>query len=364
VPDLENSDNRRTVDHLYLEVTGRCTLNCPHCAVRSWEENPQDPDYEVLATLLSDFRAQGGHYVTFSGGEPGLRADLPDLISKAADLGLSATLYTNGLAVTDGVMESLQDASGLMAVSLDGPNADAHEEMRGSGTYAQALAGFKKAVVRLGGDRVMLSCILSKPLLPHVDQLWEFALSHRVGALYLNLFEPLKTYAVHSLAPAAHELIGPVLGLLDAAEKEDGIRLLFSESHDLICVKSVFSERENQKILGRTVKVQAGGWAYPGPFFYDSRFRLGRPAEQGWPAILNSDVYSELAHQARSRAGRVPECSRCFWAARCGGGSLALSWATHGKWTEACPLCELYKATLDRAARRSLADETHTLARQ
>ena len=268
MPDLAHSDVPNRADHLYLEVTGRCNLNCPHCAVRSWEKNPQDPDYEVLATLLSDFRAQGGHYVTFSGGEPGLRTDLPDLISKAADLGLSVTLYTNGLAVTDGVLESLQGTSGLIAVSLDGPNADIHEQMRGRGTYAQALARFEKAVVRLGGHRVMLSCILSKPLLPHTDQLWEFARSHGVGALYLNLFEPLKMYAAHSLAPAAHELIGPVLGLLDAAEKEDGIRLLFSESHDLICIKSVFSERDERKILGRTVKVQADGWAYPGPFLY------------------------------------------------------------------------------------------------
>lgn len=341
-------------EHLYLEVTSRCDLRCDHCSVRSWGRPVPDPEYDVLAGLLAGFRDQGGRYVTLSGGEPGLRPDLAGLITDATALGLDVTLFTNGLAATSEVLEQLEAARGRMAVSVDGPSAQLHEALRGPGTFDVALSSLKRAVCGLGGDKVVLSCVLSRPLLPHTDHLWEFSRVHGVGVLYLGVFEPLGPRTWHPLAPTAHELVDPVLRLLEAAEGDPEVRLLFSESHDLFCVKSVFSGRDLDSALGRTVKVQADGWALPGPFFYDPRFRLGRPAEQGWTAVLCSDVYEELRHQACTRVLRVAACAQCFWSHRCGGGSLALTWAAFGTWGAACPLCEVYQATLRRAARRRL----------
>lgn len=322
--------------------------------MRSWGHTVKDPEYGLLTRLLAGFRDQGGRYVTFSGGEPGLRFDLPDLVADAAALGLEVTVFTNGLAATPKVLEQLEAASGRMAVSLDGPSAHLHEALRGPGTFDLALSSLKRAVSHLGGHNVVLSCVLSRPLLPHTDQLWEFARAHSVGVLYLGVFEPLGPRTWHPLAPRGHELVDPVLGLVEAADREPELRLLFSESHDLLCVNPVFSGRDLDRTLGRTVKVQADGWALPGPFFYDPRFRLARPADQGWPAMLHSDVYEELRHQARTRVLRVAACSQCFWSYRCGSGSLALTWAAFGTWDAACPLCEVYHATLTRAARRHL----------
>lgn len=322
-----------------------------------WANDVQDLDFDALTAILSGFQKQGGRYVTFSGGEPGLRADLPELILKATALGLSVTLYTNGLASNENVLDSLQRASVLLAISLDGPSADIHEAMRGSGTFAHTLNRLKKAVAHIGGHKVMLSCILSRPLLSHVEQLWEFVQLHGVRWLYLNLFESPQGSIRDPRAPSTPELIKPILWLLEAADQQNTIRLLFSESHDLITARYVFSGAEST-IVGRTVKVQADGWAFPGPFFYHPRFRLGRPLEQGWIPVLNSSRYQELREQARTRVQHVPECRQCFWSYRCGGGSLALTWAFYQKWAAPCPLCELYRATLNRAARRQVSNET------
>ena len=358
VPDIRRSKKRVTADHLYLEVTNRCNLDCTHCIVRSRADNVKDPGFDVLTTLLSGFREHGGRYVTISGGEPGLRTDLPELISEVANLGLSVTLYTNGFAVTDSVLDNLLGAGGRLAISLDGPNADIHETMKGAGTYVQALGKLEKAVTHLGGRGIILSCVLSRPLLPHVDQLWAFVQSRGIWGLYLNLFEPLQRSVRDHRAPSSSELVDPVLLLLDIAEELKTIRILFSESHDLITASHVFSGRTENIVLGRTVKVQADGWAFPGPFFYHPRFRLGRPLEHGWTSVLNSDRYIELREQAKSRVQHVAQCKQCFWSYRCGGGSLALTWAFHQRWTDPCPLCELYRATLDRAARRRISSET------
>jgi sulfatase maturation enzyme AslB (radical SAM superfamily) len=258
----------------------------------------------------------------------------------------------------------MRAVSGLLAVSLDGPNADVHEVLRGKKTFASAYASFVKGLNYLGGDRVILSCLLSRALLPQIDELWDFAQQHGVGVLYLDLFEPLRSYRRSPQAPEIRELIAPVLHLLDKAERQGRPRLLFSESHDLIDVQAAFSSRDVKKILGRTIKVQADGWALPGPFYYDACFRLGRPAEHGWPPILNSAVYHHLKELAITRKQMVEACGRCFWSHRCGGGSLALTWATYGHWTAACPLCELYQATLERAARRQMSHESALFARK
>lgn len=357
-------DTLYPIKHLYLEVTSRCNLSCPQCSVLSRKPKAQDPDVDLLRVLLSDFYNIGGRYLTISGGEPGLRADLPAIISKATNLGIDVTVYTNGTAVTQEVLECVKDASGILAVSIDGPNADIHEQMRGKGSFAFAVSRLEKAIEFLGGRHVMLSSILSKPLLSHIEKFVDFVRSYPISVLYMGLFEPLVDYTIHDHAPNAQELIPAVLYLLDSLNREEDPQLLFSESYDLIKLNSPFSIRKQEKIVGSTVKVQADGWAYPGPFFYDSGFRLGRPMEQGWAAVQQSDVYAELLTRARERIDKVKECSQCFWSGRCGGGSLALTWASYGRWDEVCPLCKLYKATLERAARIFLKNESNTLSQK
>ncbi len=290
-----------------------------------------------------------------------MRPDLGSLILKAGDLGLAITLFTNGRAVRRDVLKSLRDVSGLLAVSLDGPNAAIHETLRGKHTFIAAYTGFAEGLSYLGTNKVMLSCVLSRSLLPCIDELWDFARQHCVGTLYIGLFEPLRGQVRSPQSPYSREMITPVLRLLEKAEQNERPRLIFSESDDLIQAKTVFTDRDIKKILGRTIKLQADGWALPGPFFYDDCFRLGRPAEQGWAAILSSAVYSRLRELAVTRRQMIGECNSCFWCHRCGGGSLALTWANYGRWMTTCPMCELYQATLDRAAKREIRYESSLL---
>jgi radical SAM protein with 4Fe4S-binding SPASM domain len=346
------------LEHLYLEITHRCNLDCSHCSVLSHGQDAEDPDFDSLLRLLKDFRNEGGRYLTISGGEPGLRSDLPALISKAGELDLVVTLYTNGFAVTKDVLESLKCISGMLAISLDGPDSETHESMRRSGNYEYSVKQLEKAIAFLGSQKVMLSCVLSNPILRKLEKLVEFVQDLDVVALYLGMFEPLDGQSTHSQSPSVSDLVAPVLYLLDSFEGKVGPRLLFSESYDLLMAKTAFSNRRSEDILGRTIKVQADGWAYPGPFFYDPRFRLGRPYDSGFKPILQSSVYHDLTVHAERRMKEVEECENCFWSARCCGGSLALTWATYGNFDRPCPLCGLYKATLERAGWRYLNGES------
>lgn len=340
--------------HLYVEITNRCNLSCSPCPVQLWEKEPNDLDFHCLIRLLSEFNKHGGRYLTISGGEPGLWKRLPDFLSEVAEMGLETTVYTNGKAVKPEVLAIMKKMKSRLAISLDGESQEIHEKLRGKKTFRTVMDRLETAVAELGGAKVMISSVLSKPLLPFVTRLWNMACSYKVAALYLALFESFPFYEKNLLSPTPEDLIDPVFRLLEAAGKNEKPRLVFSESHDLICVNSIFSERKTENVVGRTIKIQADGWAYPGPFFYDPCFRLGRPFETGWTAVLSSDVHERLRQQAAIRINRVPECRECFWAFRCRGGSLAFTWATHRNWEAPCPLCVLYKATLDRAAKRCI----------
>lgn len=218
--------------------------------------------------------------------------------------------------------------------------------MRGKGTFAPSVVKLEKALDFLGGEHMMISSVLNR-LLPKIEKIVKFVRSYPVTALYMGLFEPLPNNAIHHRSPSAVEMTPAVLYLLNTLTGEIDPQLLFSESYDLIKTSSPFTVRCRKKIIGSTIKVQADGWAYPGPFFYQSFFRLGRPKGQGWAALQNSRVFVQLSELAGNRINSARDCKQCFWSCRCAGGSQALTWAAYGKWNVTCPLCELYKATLD-----------------
>jgi len=340
--------------HLYLEVTPRCNMACSHCSVRSQAGEGEETPLDSLVEILEGFRNAGGGYLTISGGEPGLRPDLPELIDASRRIGFETTVFTNGLAVTRPVLDALARAGGMMAVSLDGPTASVHEALRGPGTFASAVDAVRRAVRALGGRHVIVSSVLSRPFLAKASRMWEFADTTGVGTLYLDIFEPVGPGQRHPLAPGPEEMAGPLVQLLGMADEQPAVRLAFSECDDLLCGRSVFSSRPPEALLGRTIKLQADGWALPGPFYYAPQFRLGRPADDGWEDTLASPVFDALKRQAENKASDSATCRTCFWKCRCAGGSLALTWATYGRWDHPCPLCGLYNAVLDRAAAKEL----------
>ncbi len=123
-----------------LHLTARCQLRCIHCYAVS---GPQASTSGELATdrwvrLIDDIAASGGESVLFTGGEPLLRPDCGHLMEHAASLGLGVTLFTNGLLVRRH-LDAIRRSASLVQVSLNGPDAQTNDAIRGSGTFAKVL---------------------------------------------------------------------------------------------------------------------------------------------------------------------------------------------------------------------------------
>ncbi|MBM9536223.1 radical SAM/SPASM domain-containing protein [Desulfobulbus alkaliphilus] len=145
-----------------VAVTGRCNLRCVFCyagcagTCSRVPENVQGPTMSTaqVKTVLERIRYQARvPSVSFTGGEPTLRADLPELVAFASgNLGMRVNLITNGTLVSRKSAVALVGAGLASAqVSIEGPNAIVHDRVtQVDGSFersCRAVAYFREAGV-------------------------------------------------------------------------------------------------------------------------------------------------------------------------------------------------------------------------
>lgn len=82
-----------------VEITSRCNQNCLFCPVSHTEK---DLPFSEIIKRMGELKESGATEVMFSGGEPTLRTDLPQLIKKAYEMGFSEVcIQTNGSGLYD-----------------------------------------------------------------------------------------------------------------------------------------------------------------------------------------------------------------------------------------------------------------------
>lgn len=137
-------------DHACLavvEVTESCNLSCSFCFASSSPSGAHRPTEEVV-DLLETVKQDGeARPIQFSGGEPTVRDDLPELVELAGDMGFShIEVNTNGirLGTEDGYARRLADA-GVTAIYLqfDGLSGEASEDIREVDIVAEKRAAIE-----------------------------------------------------------------------------------------------------------------------------------------------------------------------------------------------------------------------------
>jgi pyrroloquinoline quinone biosynthesis protein E len=133
---------------LLAELTHRCPLQCPYCSnPLALERAASELDRDGWLRVLDEAAALGILQVHFSGGEPLIRRDLPDLLARTTALGLYSNIITSGVLLDDRMMATLM-AAGVDHIQLSFQDSDAAENDR-IGAYA---GGFEKK--RQAADRI------------------------------------------------------------------------------------------------------------------------------------------------------------------------------------------------------------------
>jgi len=143
---LQFSKDKKPV--VVWNMTKRCNLKCVHCYAFAEGEGYKGKELstEEGKRLIDDLTDFGVPVILFSGGEPLLRADLPELINYTVKKGLRAVISTNGTLITEEKARIFSEFSlSYIGVSLDGIG-DVNDAFRGmKGAYDMALAGIRNA---------------------------------------------------------------------------------------------------------------------------------------------------------------------------------------------------------------------------
>lgn len=124
---------------LNIYITNACNLKCKHCFMLSGKKLENELTLEDWMKVLISFKENGGEFVTFSGGEPLMFKNFPQIISHAHDLGLKSTVLSNGLLWSDKLIHELAPFIDEIQFSLDGVDEETNSVVRGSGHFEKVV---------------------------------------------------------------------------------------------------------------------------------------------------------------------------------------------------------------------------------
>ncbi|MFH0786540.1 MAG: 12,18-didecarboxysiroheme deacetylase [Pseudomonadota bacterium] len=154
-------------------MTRQCNLRCRHCYAQALNQKTLDElTTQEGKILLDDLSAYGAPVILFSGGEPLMRPDLPELAEYAVAKGLRAVISTNGTLITPELAKTLKTIGlSYVGISLDGME-EVNDRFRGvSGAFDQALAGIRNC--REAGIKVGLRFTINRLNRDQVSPIFE-----------------------------------------------------------------------------------------------------------------------------------------------------------------------------------------------
>jgi len=187
-----------------VALTYRCNLKCRFCyAGCNCTGNPVDTDTELSTSEFREILDRLSHdarvpSVSFTGGEPALRPDLPALVAHAKLLDMRVNLISNGTLLSEDLVHELT-SNGLDSaqVSIEGVCAETHDRIVGArGAFELAFRAVR--LLRDSGIHTHTNTTLCRANLPELTQFPAFV-KQRLGTdrFSMNLMIPTGAGAVH-----------------------------------------------------------------------------------------------------------------------------------------------------------------------
>ncbi len=323
---------------LFWESTSRCNLSCVHCRRLETEDSDNELSTDEVKKVFDSVSDLGKPVVVFSGGEPLLRDDWEELAQYAGSLSLPTALATNGTLINDKTASQVVKAGfRRVAVSLDGPDPQTHDEFRGlSGAFEKAIAGIK-ALNRVGMP-IQINSTIAAHNADRIDDLYELAEFLNAVAIHLFLLVPvgcgLEIAKTHQLSAKRYErVLGWVCDKQLASEKSLELRVTCAPHYYRIAAqRGATLTSERGCLCGLSVVfVSHTGEVFPCGYLPKSCGSVrNKYLAQIWN---NSAVFNNLRN-----LDLEGKCESCDFKAICGG-CRARAFAATGNYLASEPFC-------------------------
>ena len=178
-----------------IRIGYRCNARCGFCYYQDSLDNPleKEPATRELLAQLADLRRSGATEVEFTGGEPTIRPDLPQLIASAASKGfVNISVISNGLKLAKADYARTLVAAGAndFLFSVHGHTEelhDAHTRIRGS--YRRIMTAI--ANVQALGVRCRSSTTVTGRNCAHITEIVGQLVDLGVETMHLAVFSPV-----------------------------------------------------------------------------------------------------------------------------------------------------------------------------
>ncbi len=308
------SDRPSAPYRMDLALTYRCNNDCAHCY------NARERDFPELDTatwkkILDTLWTLGIPHIVFTGGEPTLREDLPELIAYAESLGQITGLNTNARRLSDPRYVARLVDAGLdhVQITLESHDPDIHDRMvRVKGAHRQTVQGLKNALE--SPLYVMTNTTMLRDNVREIPQTLDFLAEIGVPTVGLNALIYAGRGASVGTGLDEEELV-PLLEIAREKTESHGQRLIWYTPTQYCHFDPV---QLDLGIKGCTAAlynmcIESNGNVLPCQSYYQS---LGNILTDSWDSIWNHD----LAVWLRERRYVPQKCYDCALLQECGGG--------------------------------------------
>lgn len=189
--------------YVVIEVTQRCNNRCLYCYT-VWGDNEQynpspsleemttDEIKEVIIKLQKEFPIE---IIGFSGGEPLLRSDLPDLISFVKERGIAVVIITNGTLLTKELIAATVHSVNTYQITLLSHKKEVHDHLAGRPGAWDAAVNAMIHISKAGGNFAVVF-VATKLNYQDIQKTAELALILGANSLMYNRIN-LGTHNIH-----------------------------------------------------------------------------------------------------------------------------------------------------------------------
>ena len=159
-----------------ISVTDRCNFRCQYCMPEEgldWLKREELLTFEEIVRVTKILVEKYGiDSVRLTGGEPTLRANLPDLISMLSELPIEIALTTNGITLEKNA--HILSSAGLnrINISMDSLRAERFEEITLRDDMRKVISGIE-ASLEAGLSPVKINVVVMRGI--NDDEIVDFA---------------------------------------------------------------------------------------------------------------------------------------------------------------------------------------------
>ena len=340
---------------LFWNVTYACNYRCGICFTDSGAKRPDELDTAQALDLVRKAHEAGIRDFLISGGEPFVRKDIIPILSRMADLGITARIATNGSLLNAEILGRLkrETLTKSFQISLDTISADEYALLHETSPSELATVLDNLRLLMELGFHTTVSVRLSPQTLPGIPRLLDLA--HQEGWATVTVHCPVHTKRTRGAFRQDEDVLALLVPVFDhfCALPERWLAetyIPWAEYHPVL------------RRLGKKIKVVHRGC------------RAGRDrltvSPSGWlsPCVCLDVPQAYVGHIGRDDLGEVfqtaplcrmlrnPEvhgiCSDCPKVARCGGGCRAAAYALTGRVDGQDRSCPIWKKKTERVGVR------------